>query len=57
MTELLFRFSDVKEQIKIWNEQVNNFFATNLDSPIFGYIIFFGVLMIAVVFINAFHNK
>jgi len=54
---ILFGMGTIKEQVTIWNEKINTFFETYLSSPFAGYLIFFGLVIFAWIFISSFYKK
>ncbi len=56
MLNYFFVLENLSKTIDRWNDKLNGF-ASNFDSPIWGTVIFLGLLLIAVFFINGMQKK
>ena len=55
--ELSYELFNLGKQIGIWNNQINDFLENHLSNPFMGYLLFFGILIILVIFIRGNYQK
>lgn len=54
---LVFELFNLGKQIGIWNNQINDFIKNHLSNPFVGYLLFFGILAVLVIFIRGNYQK
>lgn len=54
---IAFELFNLEKQIGIWNNQINDFLKNNFSNPFVGYLLFFGILAVLVIFIRGNYQK